>query len=423
MKKLKEKKGFVLLFTVLLAAVVLAVSLEAANVAFREIGFSTSARDTNEAFFAADTGVECALYNDKAGDVSFVQTGGSGSINCMGSAIPVSGSYPIWNFIVSGLGESGNGCSRVSVDKSNLPIVALTSYGYNEGGSSCNSTAANLVERELEVTFNEPSNPNLNGCDTVTASGGYTMHTFTCSGTFTPPNGVSKVTYLIVGGGGGGGGGGPSLSSGGGGGGGAGGLLHGTSSVYQQTYQIVVGSGGGGGAIGNAGLNGGDSSFNSLIVKGGGGGGTFHINGLSGGSGGGGGYSASGGQGIVHQGYDGGTSSYYYAAGGGGGASEIGYNAEFVPPYQVGGNGGTGYQSSISGSKVSYAGGGGGGTGFGTSSGGGAGGGGSGGANYSGGPVSPGDGTPNSGGGGGGGGTGAGASGGSGVVILQYKTP
>ena len=63
--QIKNNRGFVILFAVTLASILLTISLGVSNIALREIKFSTSAKDTNDAFFAADTGTECALFNDK----------------------------------------------------------------------------------------------------------------------------------------------------------------------------------------------------------------------------------------------------------------------------------------------------------------------------------------------------------------------
>jgi hypothetical protein len=73
---------------------------------------------------------------------------------------------------------------------------------------------------------------------TITTSGGYNIHTFTSSGTFSVTAGTIQVEYLIVAGGGGGG-------SDAGGGGGAGGMRTGTQTVTEQDYSITVGGGGG----------------------------------------------------------------------------------------------------------------------------------------------------------------------------------
>ncbi len=258
-------------------------------------------------------------------------------------------------------------------------------------------------------------------------SGPYTIVTFNGSGTasWTTPQDVDSVDYLVVGGGGGGGG---TLS---GGGGGAGGMLTGSGYPVNQSevYAVSVGSGGSGGGVvppfdpGQAGVNGGNSSFDTIIAIGGGGGGVQigTTTGKNGGSGGGGSNMDPGGSGIPGQGSSGGIGYGTTSAstGGGGGAGSSGSDGTSTE----GGAGGNGLASSITGSSIFYAGGGGGVTYLRTVPGtGGAGGGGSGA-----GTMSAVNGTNDLGGGGGGGSyTGLnylpGADGGSGVVIIRYLT-
>ncbi|MCX5792529.1 MAG: hypothetical protein NTY45_10030 [Elusimicrobia bacterium] len=255
---------------------------------------------------------------------------------------------------------------------------------------------------------------------TVTEIGGYRIHTFTTSGTFTVINGGS-VDYLVVGGGGSGGGGWQ------GGGGGAGGLLTGSLTITAGAKTVTVGAGGTGGGTPSA-SSGGNSTFDSITATGGGYGAGEPMGGgqnpANGGSGGGGSHGAlSGpafvGTGIAGQGNNGGqgisdgTAPGYYIGGGGGGAGAAGQNAL----YAKGGDGGAGIANSISGSSVYYAGGGGGSRRGGTAGAGGTGGGGNGGTTGA-------NGTANTGGGGGAGngsnGTGVSGSGGSGIVIIRY---
>jgi len=243
---------------------------------------------------------------------------------------------------------------------------------------------------------------------TITEVGGYRIHTFTSSGTFTVSEG-GNVDYLVVAGGGAGGA--ANTGSGAsGGGGGAGGFRNGTGyAVTPQAYAITVGAGGAG-VYDRAGNSGSNSVFSSITSIGGGGGGTgSSYPPATGGSGGGGDYIA-GAAGTAGQGSSGGTGSAanQYTSGGGGGAGGPGGNG--VP--SLSGNGGSGLPSSISGSVVYYAGGGGGGayaTGR-TPGTGGQGGGGTG--QSSGGMANT--------GGGGGAGSGTGYSGGSGIVIIRY---
>src|SRR3989338_10209048 len=86
--------GFVILFAVMISSIILAIALGVANIALKEIKFSASVKDTNEAFFAADTGLECVLFNDKADGDSFVEEESSGTITCGGEVITLGGSFP-----------------------------------------------------------------------------------------------------------------------------------------------------------------------------------------------------------------------------------------------------------------------------------------------------------------------------------------
>ena len=159
-KKIKNKKGFAILFAVTLSSILLAIALGVTNIALKELKFSTSAKSTNEAFYAADTGIECALFNDKSPSTSFPQVGGSGIVNCLGSTIHLNGVYPAWSFFMTGLGSSGKSCSKVTLTRTqdnstNPPSIATTivSKGYNTGDSSCESTNTDRIERELRVMY------------------------------------------------------------------------------------------------------------------------------------------------------------------------------------------------------------------------------------------------------------------------------
>ena len=332
--------------------------------------------------------------------------------------------------------RDGTSVAQVTGNSTTMPDIvgALWIGNRNYGG---NSAPLNGYLDDLRITkgvarytaaFTAPTAafPNLGPTaectgGVITRSGGYTIHTFLSSGTFTCP--LAKSTdYLVVAGGGGGAHGG----------GGAGGLLQGSGfAVSARAYSITVGSGGAGvgannGAVGGSG---GNSIFSSLTAIGGGGGGYINVNGATtGGSGGGSGGTVSGSlgaNGTSGQGNKGGDTTAAIGnnqpSGGGGGASAVGQDAQSAT---ISGNGGNGTTSSISGASVTYAGGGGGGHWTtGTAGSGGTGGGGAGGNQNS--VANSQSGTVNTGGGGGGAGSSAyvGGSGGSGIVIVRYLTP
>jgi len=183
-----------------------------------------------------------------------------------------------------------------------------------------------------------------------TSSTSSNIFTFTAVGTttWTAPEGITSVHYLVVGGGGGSGGG---IDTGGGGGGGGGMVFSGTMSVIPgNTYTIVVGDGGNGGMstfspfIMSNGLSGEHSVFDSITALGGGGGYVSRLpsrsnNGL-------------GGYGSINPATasGGGHGGRIGAGGGGGGSSSGGSNGVS----NTGGAGGSGTESSISGSSLVY---------------------------------------------------------------------
>lgn len=154
------RSGFAILFAVTLSALLLSIALGVSNIALKELKFGTSAKFTNEAFFAADTGVECALAHDKSDSGVFIDGGIITLINCAGSPITVGGFYPAFNFFVPGLGSNGQGCAMVEVFKETDPLdptrilTTITSKGYDLGGGAggCDP-ASNRVERQIETTY------------------------------------------------------------------------------------------------------------------------------------------------------------------------------------------------------------------------------------------------------------------------------
>ena len=214
---------------------------------------------------------------------------------------------------------------------------------------------------------------------------------FNSSTNYVVPSKTTSVTYLVIAGGGGGG-----RIGGGGGAGGYRSSVPGESSgggasaepalsvTAGSTVPVVVGGGGPGTTSGNGDWRpGNDSSFGPIVsVKGGSGGNRFAYTTPSGtaggsqlaqdgGSGGGAGiwYSVgnypngdASGRGTANQGFPGGgarsPTHNYGCAVGGGGAGEAGQKGN--PDNIIGGRGGQGVTSSITGSPVAYADGGGG---------------------------------------------------------------
>lgn len=60
----KGNRGYTLLFAVLISSLVLAIGISILTISRKEFLISTSTRDSTSALFAADSGIECAIFGD-----------------------------------------------------------------------------------------------------------------------------------------------------------------------------------------------------------------------------------------------------------------------------------------------------------------------------------------------------------------------
>lgn len=66
--KFKNKKaGFSVLFASLIGSLVLSIGLAILSIALKQILLASAGRESQRAFYAADTGIECALFLDSGG--------------------------------------------------------------------------------------------------------------------------------------------------------------------------------------------------------------------------------------------------------------------------------------------------------------------------------------------------------------------
>ncbi len=354
---------------------------------------------------AADT--TFSIYDSARGSVSITPAQLCGATDAESDTLTYSitiGSLPSGLTLNTSTGAITGSTSAVGSDTTSTFTIQVAQTG---GGSS--ST------RQFKITLKAPA-----------------TDTFTSSGTFAVPAGVTTVDVLVVGGGGG-------SAHHHAGGGGAGGLIYRPGFTVSPATSIPVTVGDGAPIPGGAPKRGSDSVFSTLTAKGGGGGrtGGFDNGNMPGGSGSGGSHNPSesrsggsatqpsqpGDSGNYGFGNPGGGGNYngnpgQGAQGGGGGGAGAAGNTGGT---NTCGNGGAGRQYAISGSNVYYSGGGAGGGHANDGSGsGGVGGGG----NHGPGGSQPGQpGVANRGGGGGGSSNMPGSQnpgGGSGIVIVTY---
>ncbi len=158
--KLKASSGFTILFAVLIGSLLLSIGLFISRLSVKEITLATAGRNSETAFFAADTGIECALYWDFRVRGLFPSSNKGSAptpIDCNGNANTVvsvsaqSSTAATSTFTLNFTqGSDPAGCALVSVGKTVFGSTIIESRGRNECGLTQNPAR---VERALRARY------------------------------------------------------------------------------------------------------------------------------------------------------------------------------------------------------------------------------------------------------------------------------
>ncbi len=154
-------RGFTLLIAVVLTSVLLSVGLALLDIAYKQVVLSSTARQSQYAFYAADSAMECVLYWDQQqnafGYSKPIHEVNGRQIQCFGSNITISagdsGGTRTTTFstpCVDGVTAS------VTIYKTNGSIcsgTAATSCLYTNGFNTCNGSDPRRIERGLKVFY------------------------------------------------------------------------------------------------------------------------------------------------------------------------------------------------------------------------------------------------------------------------------
>lgn len=126
-KIFKKQAGITLFMAVSIMAVLLFISFVVINIAIKSTLFASSGKDSQYAFYAADAGIECAMYWDRQPLSKFDVSTPGGSITCAGSTIntgsPIEGTTTV---ALIGGGGAATPSEVVWVeDQSSIPGVTL----------------------------------------------------------------------------------------------------------------------------------------------------------------------------------------------------------------------------------------------------------------------------------------------------------
>lgn len=156
----QTQKGFTLFVAIVVMGTLLLVVAGIVSLATRQALTSASGRESQNAFYAADTGIECALYWDvqnPAGTSAFATTSppNPSTITCNSISIPNMGGHgdgsPTSVFSFDFLPDDPF-CATVTVTKayvSNVLKTTIESKGYN----TCDLSNPRRVERAVRATY------------------------------------------------------------------------------------------------------------------------------------------------------------------------------------------------------------------------------------------------------------------------------
>jgi Tfp pilus assembly protein PilX len=155
--KLKTNRGFTLLLAALISSVVLTLAGSIFTIAQKQVTLSSLGRDSQFAFYAADTGAECALYWDiRYSAFSTISPGVTPS--CDGQVLSLSGQeetppYTV-TFQTNLFTDASNGyCVDVAIEKNTSnPFTVIHADGYSVPCAAL-ETSTRALQRSIELRY------------------------------------------------------------------------------------------------------------------------------------------------------------------------------------------------------------------------------------------------------------------------------
>jgi len=156
-----QHRGFALIIALVLSSVAAAITMTLTTLAYKNLILSSAARESQYAFYAADSSLECALYWDNGAHNAFTYTTNPGAISimCAGVTVPLTGSSYNANTTMYQSGwftVNGSRCAQISVYKRNTPDTnGNTGFLYANGVNvvCSNLTDSRAVERGLKAIY------------------------------------------------------------------------------------------------------------------------------------------------------------------------------------------------------------------------------------------------------------------------------
>jgi len=154
-----KNKGYTLLFAVLVSSLVLSIGISILTISRKEFLLSSSARDSTSAIYAADSGLECALYHNDNGDKFSNNNPDLDNVVCAGHNYEPN---EIDDLTTSGkrsftfhMKLQGNSCAVVKVDKYAISLG---------GGPSFDYIKTSVESRGYNIGWDQLTHPKYDNC-------------------------------------------------------------------------------------------------------------------------------------------------------------------------------------------------------------------------------------------------------------------
>jgi Tfp pilus assembly protein PilE len=168
--KLETRRGYTLLFSVIVSVLVLSVAAFILSISRKQFILSSSARDSMYAFYTADSGVECGVENQALLSTTSIATSATIPLSCGGKNLTATrvtgaaagGATTTWQMSIP---DGSPTCAIVSVwfytsnpDGTGSVNYFVDARGYNIGwnatANTCNGYGPRRVERALRYSLN-----------------------------------------------------------------------------------------------------------------------------------------------------------------------------------------------------------------------------------------------------------------------------
>lgn len=159
-KKIKnivsKQKGYAILFAVVITSIISVIVAGISNLTYKQLILSSLVKDSQQAFYMADTAIECALYGhfmkgDNYDDAAEENTWHCGpDIGDLFTLKVPDDTVGISYKLEQPAYDKNTPCYEFNVDRDSIPDeVHIRARGYN----ICNKSLLRTVQREIEVYY------------------------------------------------------------------------------------------------------------------------------------------------------------------------------------------------------------------------------------------------------------------------------